>query len=134
MRKGQALILVLVLINVFLILVFVASDLMLSELQIQRRMDNSMRAYYAAEAGAEKAILDVKAGTYSVPLPGAWTNVAGDTNTNYKYEIRDLAPTEDFCEITSIGKNLGTVRKILVKVPKTATDVFWPTRWKEINP
>ena len=132
MRRGQALILVLVLINVFLIIVFVASDLMLSELVIQRRMDNSMRAYYAAEAGAEKAILAVKGGDCDVPLT-VWTDVASDTSINYQYKISHPG-TE--CEIESTGRNLNAIRKLLIKTPDAvgSGQVLWPSRWKEINP
>ncbi len=130
MKKAQALIIVILLINFFLIIVLVMANLMLKEFAIQGRMSDSMAAYYAAEAGIEKAVLEINQ-THGSPGSGAGPT---DFTSGYSWQY-SIDPTTDPMVVKGTGTKNSVKRVIQVTVSKTATNgIYWPQNWKEISP
>lgn len=151
--SGQVLIVAFILIVFFLIVVTSFVVLSVSELKRGRTITDSLAAYYAAEAGVEKAILQIKNGGV------ASDEVSGDLDSStYKYKIETTAPgvppgrQEIYKTITSTGEKNNVRRRLVVEVksatvtydwdegasdwvPVTATpSVYWPKSWVETNP
>lgn len=126
-KSGQVLLAVMLLIILFIGVVILMSRLSLRELKIQRTLDDSMKAYYIAETGIERAVLNFKSGDFSdhsTPQSfgdGSWT-----------YDV--VSGTK----VISTGIYNGVARKIevVVEVPPSPTpgDIYWPKNWRELNP
>jgi len=128
-QKGQALLIVILCINIFLVVVLVTSNLMLKEMKIQGNIDDSMAAYYAAEAGMEKAVLDIKDGVPSLPYNSPIRSFS--TGYTWQYSIENSDPYI----IHGIGMKNDSKREIQATVKQSATGgIFWPENWKEITP
>lgn len=139
MKKAQALIIVILLINFFLIIVLVMANLMLKEFAIQGRMSDSMAAYYAAESGIEKAVLKINQNSSNLnPSNPNLANVGETTfggfpTPTWEYTID---PTTDPMVVKGTGKKNNVSRVIQATVSKTVgtNGIYWPQNWKEISP
>ena len=103
-QKGAvSIILAILLLSVLLIIGLGISILMIQQIKMSGQAGRSVVAYYAAEAGAERCLYEVrKNGAVSCPF----TDVALDNQATYSTDYNGLDT------ITSIGQFRGTNRKV----------------------
>lgn len=120
--RGAALLLVLLVLTAILSIAFGVSTLMLGETKMTREVPKSLRAYYAAEAGIERKLYDIrKSGDFSDIGSGpAWCSGAGrfclDADTCYAVDVIPAGPgcTADSYCIKSYGCYKGARRAVEV--------------------
>jgi len=105
-QKGVISILLSILIlSVVLVIALGISFLMLQQIKMSGQIGHSVVAFYAAEAGAERCLYEVrKNGASSCPF----SDVPLDFNSNAKYSTS----YNGLNTITSIGQFFGTSRKV----------------------
>ena len=93
------------LLSILLVIGFGISILMFQQMRLSGQAGRSVVAFYAADAGAEKCLYEVrKDGAVTCPF----TDIALDFDAQATYTV-DYNGVD---EITSIGKFRGTTRKI----------------------
>ncbi len=91
-EKGAAILLALLILTVVLSIAFGISALMWGETKLSQDVPRSLKAYYAAEAGIERALYDERQGSGVVDIPrcsvsldgssyGIDVTISGDTTT-----------------------------------------------------
>jgi len=140
-KHGQTLIIVIFVLIMILAMVAGFAVLVINEIKIQKGLSNSACAYYAAETGVEKGILQVRNGIFT----GEPLTTMPENNCKYSYTINE----EDFTpnvggnikveKITSTGFDSQgkVIRKIEAKIKKilvVGDNIYWPLRWREITP
>ena len=107
-QKGAAtIVLTIVILNTVFLISLGISALMISQIETTRQAGTSVVAFYAADAGAEKCLYEVrKNGASSCP----YTDVPLDFNSDATY----TTSYDDSRTITSVGEFGGASRKIEV--------------------
>lgn len=138
MKKGQMILIVILLISVFLAILFSLATFVMNDQANQRRIDNSMTAYYAAESGLERAILQLKnnpttPGSISENIESTTSNLTTSFDTTWDIDNKDNTKVT----IQSTGTAKGVRRKLKTQINNTAYNagtVLWPQYWIEISP
>ena len=108
MQKGVSLYIAIMIIVILLAIVLGAGAILLGQLKTIKAMENSIVAFYAADTGIEKALMDRENPTI----------LDGDSetlNNGASYEITAIvAPAPDNFYIRSVGEYKGTKRAIEV--------------------
>ena len=123
-ERGSVIAFALLVIVVFTTMIAGISSLVISETRAVRSEIEETKAAYAAEAGIEKAIYDLK----NDNLDDKWTKVADDhyklnsqnlfsgSNVNHSVEIKKLAGGNDLYEIEAKGSAGDLDQKIVTHV------------------
>lgn len=131
MKKGQMILMTMLLISVFLAILFSLAAFMFNDQINQRRIDNSMSAYYAAESGLERAILEVKSG-----LPTQPDTITVNLNSNSSFTVNWEPIASNKVKIESIGKSKNVRRKLETEIDYSSfvNGVPRPEYWIETSP
>ncbi len=107
-QKGVSLYIAIMIISILLAIVLGAGAILLGQLKMIKGMENSIVAFYAADSGIERVLMD-----RSNPLP--FNGYSETLNNGASYEITALtAPVPDNFYIRSVGSYKGTKRAIEV--------------------
>lgn len=111
--EGSAIMLALFILSAIMIIIFAASSVVTSGLKMGAVQSQSTRAYFAAEAGAERLLYEFrKTGTFETTGQVGQENVFGTTTlgigSSYIVNYDDFAPII----FTSIGSYENTKRSV----------------------
>lgn len=107
-QKGVSLYIAIMIIAILLAIVLGAGAILLAQLKVIKGMENSIVAFYAADSGIERVLMD-----RSNPLP--FDGYSETLDNGASYEITALvAPVPDNFYIRSVGEYKGTKRAIEV--------------------
>ncbi len=116
-QKGVSLYLSIMIMVILLAIVLGISGILLGQLKMMKGMENSVIAFYAAETGIERMLMDRNDPTLSLALlgcPCSGTDVCTlGNNINYCVEAQAL-PDPDHFKISSVGTYKETRRAIQV--------------------
>ena len=84
-NRGTSLLLALLVLSAALVIVFGVSGLMLGEIKLSKNIPQSLKAYYAAEAGIERFLFDARQSGGAVSIDNC--SMALDNNASYGVEI-----------------------------------------------
>jgi Tfp pilus assembly protein PilX len=141
-KNGFAIIWSLVMALIILIMASSMAILIVKELRITSNIDESNRAYMAAESGMERALYYIKNSAFGWCGPNQTVGPTTiDTNLVYRYTIRAVASATgcDSITIESTGtENLNTHRKIKLSIvygPNNKIERFDSApAWSSFNP
>lgn len=106
-QKGAtSILLALLLLSVILVIALGGSALMLGQIQMSGQAGQSVVAFYAADAGAERCLYTIRKTTASTSCP--YTDVSLDFNSQATY----TTVYEGGTDLTSIGQFGVTSRKL----------------------
>jgi len=116
LEKGISLYLSIMILAILMIIAFGMSAILISEMNVMTGMGRSVIAFFAAESGIEKALLEAREG---IPVP---PTISGELNNQSTYEASVIAPGVGNCPpppvvsycIKSVGSYLGSRRAIWV--------------------
>lgn len=115
-QRGASLLLVLLILTAILAIAFGVTGLMLGEIKISREVPRSLRAYYAAEAGIERSLYDIRRGSGANDIGSPPSCVGGGAvcldGSATCYSV-DIVPGDPFV-IKSYGCFKGVRRAIEV--------------------
>ena len=94
-------------IAILLAIVLGAGTILLGQLKVIKGMENSIAAFYAADSGIERVLMD-----RSNPLPFDGYSETLDNGASYEITVA-VAPADNFY-IRSVGEYKGTKRAIEV--------------------
>lgn len=103
-RGATAILLAVLILSMLLIIGLGVSTLIISQIKMSAQTGQSVQAFYAAEAGAERCL-------YEVRKKGANTCPSGTLDNNANYNVA-VSIKEDSGQISSIGHFGQTSRKI----------------------
>jgi len=107
-QKGVSLYIAIMIIAILLAIVLGAGAILLGQLKTIKGMENSITAFYAADTGIERVLMD-----RNNPLP--FDGYSEILDNGASYEITALvAPAPDNFYIRSVGSYKGTKRAIEV--------------------
>lgn len=121
-NKGQALILVLVMLSIVAILSAILASMWQAEIEVRDQEKNGLAAFYLAQAGIEKAKVWLKQNlTYYASSSSYDSGLVTELSTGrYDFTVSDL--TNSTATLRSVGEALDTsgsvsaTRKIQVKI------------------
>lgn len=110
--RGSALLVSLLIVGVLMVVTLGLTDLIIREMRLEADVSKAGKAYYAAEAGIEQALLEVHQG-----LPGVekqnQAGVAFSDGTSYKYSVHGLSKTVPDLSNVDYGSDLSKTFKPL---------------------
>jgi len=111
-QKGVILLLTLLVLSGILVVTLGAADIVMSGLKMNRLTGYSSIAFFAAEAGLERALWEARYNHYSYPNLDA-SNVfsSSDIGNSSSYQI-NYASSTPFVTFTSIGGYRGVKRSV----------------------
>ena len=108
MQKGVSLYIAVMIIVILLAIVLGAGTILLGQLKVIKGMENSIAAFYAADSGIERVLMERNSPNTD---PGYYNGSVGDAT----YEVTVLtAPAPYNYYIRSVGSYKGTKRAIEV--------------------
>ena len=116
-QKGVSLYIAIMIISILLAIVLGSSAILLGQLKVIKGMENSIIAFYAADSGIERILMDRADPTLSpvffeCPCGGPVVCTLGN-NINYCVDAQSLSAPDNFY-IRSVGEYKGTKRAIEV--------------------
>ncbi len=105
-KKGVSLLLTLLIMAVLLAIAFGVSRLTLGEIRLGRDISKSFIAYYAAEAGTERAIYEERIGGGASAIPDCSVELGNDSSYGIDIEgslIRSIGCYEDISRAIEIS-------------------------------
>jgi hypothetical protein len=113
MQTGSALLMTSLVLGGFLLTSLTAAGMIFSGIQMVRVQTSSTKAFFAAEAGVEKALWEVRKNGYSLPGSDEKGIFSGTLDNGSTYSVDYTASTTNI--ITSIGEFDDTKRSVEVE-------------------
>jgi len=110
-EKGVALVLALFVAVVISVVVVSMLDLTTTDLKVARNLQEELKAYYIAEAGAETAIRELK---NDINWSDGFENAQFPPGSNGSFTVTISHPDSSLIEITSVGKIGETSKTVKV--------------------
>ena len=102
-QKGVAVLLALLVLSGILIIALGVAGLKINRMKLSRNVSDSVVAYYAAEAGIERALFRNRKKLEPLPIPGNWFNSGDDPLSNgASYNVKVISQSGPVT-IKSIG-------------------------------
>jgi hypothetical protein len=112
-RGGSALLMSILILAGFLLSTLTASELVLKGLNMGETQFNSTRAYFAAEAGAEQSLWEVRHDGYGLPATSTDAIFSGVLGNEAEYQVDYTASSTVI--FNSIGRYKGVARNVEVE-------------------
>ncbi|MDD5031482.1 MAG: hypothetical protein PHR36_00335 [Patescibacteria group bacterium] len=112
-KSGTALLLTLLILTSILVVALGAASLITAGITIGRTQAQSTKAFFAAEAGAEQALWEVRKNSYSIPGADTDDIFLGSLSNSSSYAV-DLAVSLPQVTFTSTGSFRQVKRSIAV--------------------
>ncbi|MDD5291288.1 MAG: hypothetical protein PHZ04_04230 [Patescibacteria group bacterium] len=112
-NDGTALLLTLLILSGILVVALGAASLIVPGIKMSRTQEQSIKAFFAAEAGAERALWEVRKNNYAVPdvdTDNIFSSSLGNSST---YQV-DSALSPPQVTFTSTGSYQQTRRSVAV--------------------
>lgn len=133
-KKSAVLVLTVIVISISMVISMIVSQLVIKELILARKLENSTRAFYAAQAGIEDAL-----NRFTIGLSDSDVPVDPADPNSPRYTISITQENESGILITKIkseGKADSTLRTILIELdPDQGTTFLEQVKfWGEVAP
>ena len=112
-NKGTALLLTLLILTSILVVALGAANLIVPGIRMSRTQEQSTKAFFAAEAGAERALWEVRKNSYVIPGADTENIFFGTLDNNSAYQV-DCAVALPQVTFTSTGNYRQTRRSVAV--------------------
>ncbi len=112
-EKGSTLIMVILIMGGFLLSAVVSANLVIQGLKMANVQTDSTKAYFAGEAGAEKALWEVRKNGYSLPAESTEGIFSTELNNGSSYRVDYIASSSVI--FRSIGDYNETMRRVEVE-------------------
>jgi len=111
--KGTALLLTLLILSSILVIALGAANLIVPGIRMSRTQEQSTKAFFAAEAGAERGLWEVRKNSYTLPESDTEDIFNGSLDNNSAYQV-DCAVALPQITFTSTGSYRQTRRSVAV--------------------
>ena len=112
-NNGTALLLTLMILASILVVALGTASLIIPGIKMSRTQEQSIKAFFAAEAGAERALWEVRKNGYAVPDVDTDNIFSGSLGNNSAYQV-DCALSLPQVTFTSTGSYQQTRRSVAV--------------------
>jgi len=112
-NKGTALLLTLLILTSILVVALGVANLIVPGIRMSRTQEQSTKAFFAAEAGAERALWEVRKNSYSLPVSDTEDVFSGSLDNNSAYQV-DYTIVASLVTFTSTGSYRQTMRSVAV--------------------
>lgn len=123
-QRGSALLVALLVVGVLMVVTLGLTDLIIREMRLQADVSKAGKAYYAAEAGIEQALLQVHQGLPGVEKQNE-TGVKFSDDTAYKYSIHGLSTSVPDLSNVNYGSDLAKTFKPLRQNESVTIPMFY---------